>query len=211
VNIDQIRDRTIGDYRDDVASGAPTPGGGSVAGVIAALGAALGEMVVRLSEGKKACAEAMPMLEHARSQLEQAGQDALAAGLLDESVYGQYRAAASLPKQTEEEQEARAVAIEQALIAATETPLSLCRACLDLLSALETVAAGGTVHALSDARFGAYLAEAAVRGALLNVRGNAAMMKDASAAEGYLAAADEIWSIARERTAAVEAAALGRG
>ncbi|MFM9108084.1 MAG: cyclodeaminase/cyclohydrolase family protein [Chloroflexota bacterium] len=206
-----MRERLLGDYLDAVASGAPTPGGGSVAGVVAALGGALGEMVVRLSEGKRAAADAMPQLEAARRSLAEAAAAALAHGEADERVYGRYRDAAALPKATDEEKAARARAIEAALVAATETPLALCATCLDLLSALETVALHGTVHALSDVRLGAYLAESAARGALLNVRGNAAMMKDREAAERFLAAAARVEDQTRERAAAVEAAALARG
>lgn len=202
--------RPIGAYYDSAASGAPTPGGGSVAGVCAALGAALGQMVVRLSEGKKACADAMPALEAARATLESAARTAFHAAAADEQVYGRYRAASSLPRGTGEEQAARAAAIEEALVAATETPVALCRACLGMLPALETVARHGTIHALSDARLGAYLAEAAIKGALLNVRGNAAMMKNRDAAAGYETNAAAIESAARTGAAAVESAAVSR-
>jgi len=206
-----LRDRAIGAYLDAVASREPAPGGGSVAGVVAALGAALGEMVVRLSEGKAAYAGAMPALEEARSRLSDASAAALAAAAADEAAYARYRAASDLPKGSDEERDARAAAVQAALVEATETPLRLCRACLAMLDGLAVVAAQGNRHALSDARLGAYLADAAVRGALLNVRGNAAMLKDDAVASGYRREADRIEAAAAEGVAQVEDAAAFRG
>ncbi len=210
MTVEELLARPIGVYYGAVASGAPTPGGGSVAGVVAGLGAALGQMVVRLSEGKKACSEALPALLAAHDALARSAAAAFAAALADEQVYGRYRDAAALPRDTDEQKAERIAAIEAALVAATETPLTLCEACLDMLTAFETIAALGTIHAQSDARLGAYLAEAAVRGALLNVRGNAGMMKNREAAARYAVAADEVAARCAAGAAAVEAAVAGR-
>jgi glutamate formiminotransferase/formiminotetrahydrofolate cyclodeaminase len=152
----------------------------------------------------------MPELAAARESLAAAADAAFAAAMADEAVYGRYRAATALPRATDDEKAIRAAAIEEALVAATETPLALCSACLDMLPALQTIAACGTVHALSDARLGAYLAEVAVRGALLNVRGNAAMMKDAATAAVYRERADETAAAAAAAALAVERVAEGR-
>ena len=68
--------------------------------------------------------------------------------------------------------------MQRALIAATDVPLAVARSAYEVAEILQSVARDGNPHVRSDAALGALLAEAALRGALLNVRGNAAMLED---------------------------------
>src|SRR5699024_8343134 len=87
-----INDRTVGSYLDALASSAPAPGGGSVAGLIGALAAGLGEMVVSLTrDPNHEILEAAATLTDLRAS-------ALASGAADEQAYGGYVEASKLPK-----------------------------------------------------------------------------------------------------------------
>jgi len=198
-------------YAAAVASAAPTPGGGSVVAVVAALGAALGEMVCNLTIGRAADAEVEAELKAIVARLAALRSRLLGAAGEDEAAYRAYRAAAALPKGTESERAIRQAALQTALIGAADVPLAVAEACLRLAEALAPVARLGTRHALADAATGALLAEAALRGALLNVRGNADLIKDAAVAARYRRRADELETNGRAAAARVREIAASRG
>jgi formiminotetrahydrofolate cyclodeaminase len=205
--------RSLTDYLAATASADPTPGGGSVVAVVGALGAALGAMVARLSAGRSpASADAGdatgPGLDPVLPQLDALRQRLLSLAAADEAAYQGYRAAAALPKSTPPERAARAAALQASLLAATDVPLATASAAADLAALLDPVARLGNRHALADAQIAAWAADLAVKGALLNVRGNAALLKDVTAAERYRAAADQIES--RAAAAVTDALAAAR-
>lgn len=208
-------DQPLGAYLDAVASGAPTPGGGSVGGVSAALGAALGEMVCNLTKPKAEtpglAIELAAEIEDARARLANLRALAGVLALEDEGAYRQYRAASALARETSAEREQRVIAIQAALTIATDVPLRLAGSSLAVLETLETVARLGNRHALSDAMLAAHLARTAIDGALLNVRGNAAMLKDPAAAAAAQAVADRLEPAAIAAEARVAATIAARG
>ena len=193
-------ERGLPAYLDAVAAGTPAPGGGSVAAVVGALAAALGEMVANLTLGREKYAGAEASLRPARQRLSARRAALLDAAAADESAYQSYRAASSLPRGSDEEKTARADAMHRALIEATDVPLGVAQAAREVAEILETVARQGNPHVRTDAALGAILAEAALRGALLNVRGNAALLhgRDRERAAAYLADADHIEEMGRE-------------
>ena len=198
---------TLAGYVAAVASGEPTPGGGSVVAVIAALGAALGEMVCNLTIGRPAYAAAEAELRPAVGRLSFIRDRLLAVARVDETAYRRYLDATALPKATEAERTARLVAVQEALTNAADVPLGVAESCLELASALEPVARLGNRHAVSDAVVAALLAEAVLRGALLNVRGNAGLLRDTLLAERYRSRADDLEAGGRAAVARVLAAA----
>ena len=183
-------ERGLSGYLDEVAAGTPAPGGGSVAAVVGALAAALGEMVANLTLGREKYAAADATLRPARDRLTALRASLLEGAAADEAAYQTYRDAATLPRTSEGEKTTRTDAMQRALIAATDVPLGIARAAHEVAEILEAVAREGNPHVRSDAALGALLAEAALRGALLNVRGNAAMLEDRALAATYLADAD---------------------
>ena len=183
-------DRGLAAYLDEVAAGMPAPGGGSVTAVVGALAAALGEMVANLTLGREKYADAEVSLRPARDRLTTLRSSLLDAAGADEAAYQSYRDAASLPRTSDGEKTARTDAMQWALIAATGVPLAAARAAYEVAEILQSVARDGNPHVRSDAALGALLAEAALRGALLNVRGNAAMLGDRELAMTYLTEAD---------------------
>jgi formiminotetrahydrofolate cyclodeaminase len=185
-------ERSLAAYVAAVAGGASTPGGGSVAAIVGALAAALGEMVANLTLGRARYADAEETLRPARERLVALRERLIGAAAEDERAYAAYRAAAALPRVTVEQKTARTVAMQQALTVATERPLEVARAAVETAELLEVVARAGNPHVRADAALGALLAEAALRGALLNIRGNAAMLRDAALADGFREAAVEL-------------------
>ena len=185
-------------YLDEVAAGTPAPGGGSAAAVVGALAAALGEMVANLTLGRAKYAEAEASLRLARDRLTALRESLLESAAADEVAYQTYQDAASLPRTSDGEKTERAVAMQRALTAATDVPMGVARSVYEVAEILQSVARLGNPHVRSDAALGALLAEAALRGTLLNVRGNAAMLEDRELALTYGTDADHLEGAGRE-------------
>jgi glutamate formiminotransferase/formiminotetrahydrofolate cyclodeaminase len=168
-------------FASAVAEGTATPGGGAVAALAGSLSAALAEMVARLTVGKKSYAGA----EQTMNAIAAAGAD-LRERLLtaiddDIEAFDAVMEAYRLPKDDPE----RADAIQQSLIHAADIPLSVARLALEAMLLAEKVASQGNVNAASDAAVAALMGLAAVEGAALNVRVNAASLDDANLAGRY--------------------------
>jgi glutamate formiminotransferase/formiminotetrahydrofolate cyclodeaminase len=173
-----LLDQTLAVFADETAARTPTPGGGSVAAYVAVLGAALGTMAARFTEGHKAAAE------HAKAvAAEIALLEALRGGfaeLVDEDAraYEKVTAAYALPRGTDEQKAARRTAIQSALVEAMETPLKTCRAAVSGLGVLEGLAGHVNPNLASDVAVGAYALGAAYRSAWINVLINLKGIKD---------------------------------
>jgi methenyltetrahydrofolate cyclohydrolase len=191
-------DGGLATYLEEVAAGTPTPGGGSVAAVVGALAAALGEMVANLTLGRSKYAGAESSLGPGRVRLTALRTALLEAAAADEAAYQAYRDAASLPRSSESEKTERRAAMQRALITATDVPLGVAWSLHEVAKILQSMARDGNPHVRSDAALGALLAEAALRGVLLNVRGNAAMLRDRELALTYLTDADRLEEAGRE-------------
>lgn len=174
--------RSIDQYLVELASASPTPGGGSVAGIIAALAAGLGSMVCSLTR-EPANIEDREALTTAATNLRAARVSALAFSERDEAAYAAYITATRLPKVTSEDKTVRRDAIQAALRTAAEVPLALAEHCIDLLQTLCPVISYGNPHLQSDARIAVMLADTAHRAALVNVRVNLALLKDRDLAD----------------------------
>lgn len=198
---------TLSAFADETASESPAPGGGSVAAYMGALAAALGTMVANLSAHKAGWddrwREFSDYAVEGRRLL-----DSLTA-LVDEdtAAFGRIMAAIGMPKSTDQEKQARAEALEAATLYATEVPLRTMRTAFDTFWLLERMASEGNPASVSDAGVGAIAAEAAVAGAYLNVKINAAGLSDRAAADRILAQAADIAAQAAKRRADIVAIA----
>ena len=179
-----------------VAAESPAPGGGSVAALVGALGAALGTMVANLSSHKRGWDDRWEEF----SAWAERGTDCHEAllRLVDEDTraFDALLHAFRLPAG----QPGRAEAIEAATRHAIEVPLAVMEASLEALEVTGEMARNGLKSSVSDAGVGALLATGAVRGAHLNVRINAATLADETARRDYL-----------ERAAGLDAAGPGAG
>lgn len=173
-----IIEQPVTQFLDELASSAATPGGGSGAAIMGALGAALVSMVCNLTIGKKNYAEVEPEMRsvlHDAEALRQRLADMVAE---DIAAFNGLMAAYGLPKLSDEDKAARGAAIQHALRAATETPLACARACAEVIKLSMRAAEVGNRNVISDAGVGALAAQAALRSAALNVDINVPSLQD---------------------------------
>lgn len=189
----------LNQFIDALASGEPTPGGGSAAALAGALASGLAAMVGRLTAGRPKYASVDAQMQQVISEADTLRDALLRLVADDAAAYEQVRLAYRLPKETAEQQTLRATAIQQALQGASRTPLATVDACLAVLRLAEQAVASGNRNASTDGAVGALLAHAGLRGAVLNVRVNLGGIEDTAfvaasedAAASALAEADTI-------------------
>ncbi|MBN1247024.1 MAG: glutamate formimidoyltransferase [Anaerolineae bacterium] len=188
----QLVDKTVTGFVDAVASEAPTPGGGSVAATVGALGAALGTMVANGSAHKRGWDARWETFSDWAVRGREVLEELLALVDEDSRAFDALMAAYGLPKETPEERTEREAAIQQATRGAIDVPLRTMRAALQAMDVVKAMAEIGNPNAISDAGVGALCARAAVRGAGFNVRINAGGLTDREAATQLVAEAREI-------------------
>jgi formiminotetrahydrofolate cyclodeaminase len=174
-------------FLDGLASGAPTPGGGSAAAIMGAMGAALVSMVCNVTLGKKGHEDVAPELSALRDQSEQLRARLTAMVAEDIAAFDGLMAAYRLPKAGDEEKSIRAEAIQSNLRAATETPLACARACAEVVALSRRAGEKGYAGVISDAGVGVLAANSALRSAALNVYINAPALKDRAYAAAAMA------------------------
>ena len=188
----KLVDLSCRDFADETASESPAPGGGSISAYMGVLAAALGTMVANLSAHKPGWDDRWKEFSDYAEQ-GRALVDTLMA-LVDEdtAAFNRIMAVFSMPKGTDEEKAARAQALEEATLYATEVPLRTMQAAYRCFDLLENMATKGNPNSVSDAGVGALAADAAVQGAFLNVRINAAGLKNREVAFDLTSRAREI-------------------
>lgn len=186
-------------FARETASESAAPGGGSVSAYMGALAAALGTMVANLSAHKRGWDDRWKEF----SDWAERGQDVMERllRLVDEDTeaFARIMDVFSMPKGTEEEKAARAEAMEKATLYASRVPLKTMQTAMEAMPVALAMARIGNPASASDAGVGAIAALAAVRGAHLNVRINAAGLKDRALAAGLT---DEAARIEAEAVAA---------
>lgn len=198
---------TLSAFADETASESPAPGGGSVAAYMGALAAALGTMVANLSAHKAGWDDRWKEFSDYAVEGRRLLDSLTAFVDEDTAAFGRIMAAIGMPKSTDQEKQARAEALEAATLYATEVPLRTMRTAFDTFWLLERMASEGNPASVSDAGVGAIAAEAAVAGAYLNVKINAAGLSDRAAADRILAQAADIAAQAAKRRADIVAIA----
>ncbi len=175
------------EYIDDLASGKPTPGGGSAAALVGALGAALNSMVANFTVGREkyAAVEAEVQALLAESEALRAELQCLAQA--DTEAYATVSAAYRLPKETEAEKAARTAAIQEALKVAAGVPIAATRACHRVLEIAARMADLGNPNLITDVGVAAKFALAALECAVLNAEINLVSLRD----EAYVTAIKE--------------------
>ena len=173
-----MAEETITHFLDELASGAPVPGGGAAAALEAALGAALVSMVCHLTIGREKYRAYEQTMIEARATAEELRAQALALVAEDSASYSAVGAAYALPRGSDEQKAARQARIQEALKGATDVPLRTVALAARVIELCAHIVDGANTNAISDVGVGALSARAALDGAALNVKINLALIKD---------------------------------
>jgi len=176
--------QSLGQFLDELASSAPTPGGGGAAAVMGATGAALLSMVANLTIGKKGLEDVEAEMRTILEESERLRGEMSAMVADDVEAFNSLMASYKLPKETDEQKSERAAAIQTALKGATEAPLACARAAAAVVRLSHRTAEIGNKNVISDAGVGVLAAQASLRSAALNVYINAPSLKDQEFARG---------------------------
>ncbi len=171
------------EFANELSTDSPAPGGGSVAGLAGALGAALASMVANLTYGRREYHDNWPEMERVAVEAQRRKDELLRLIDRDTEAFDAVMAANRLPKKTPEQIAERERAIEAATKHACLIPLEVMTNSLEVLKLARVVAERGNPNAASDAGVASLMARAAVEGAGLNVKINLPGIKD----QGFVA------------------------
>jgi methenyltetrahydrofolate cyclohydrolase len=198
----RFRDLTVAQFIDQLASGEPVPGGGAAAAIAGSLGGALVAMVSALSDGRPKYAAHQDLITGAKAAGLELADRFLALADEDANAFAGFGVAMKLPRDTDEEKAARAAAISEAAVAATQAPFKTVQACAEMVAWAEALAGRSNKNASSDLEVAALMAVAAAEAAAANVYVNLPSIADQALATDLLERtkhlADEI-----DRTAAI--------
>lgn len=179
----QLIDMTVKDFAHETASESPAPGGGSISATMGAYGAALATMVANLSAHKPGWDDRWEEFSNWAVKGKNYVEQLLAMVDEDTNAFNRIMDAFGLPKSTDEEKAARSAAIQAATLYATEVPFRVMQLCYQSMEVIQAMAEHGNPNSVTDAGVGALAARSAVYGAYLNVRINAASLKDKAKAQ----------------------------
>ena len=194
----RLVDMTCAAFAEETASESPAPGGGSISAYMGALAAALGTMVANLSSHKAGWDERWEFFSDWAENGMAVMNELLALVDEDTAAFNKIMDVFGMPKGTPEEKEARAAAMQVATLYATEVPLRTMKAAYKAFDVVRAMATEGNPNSVSDAGVGALAARSAVMGACLNVKINAAGLKDREVAERLINEANEIQALAQQ-------------
>lgn len=165
-------------FAEETASESPAPGGGSISAYMGSLGAALATMVANLSSHKRGWDDRWEEFSKYAEEGKHFYQSLLKKVDEDTQAFNLIMEAFGLPKNTTEEKEHRAVAIQDATKIAIQVPFDTMKLAFESMELIKVMAKEGNPNSVSDAGVGAIAARAAVLGAYLNVKINMADIKD---------------------------------
>lgn len=187
-----MTDMNMNEFLEILSSKEPVPGGGGACGYVAAVGMALGNMVLALTTGKKKYAEYQEEIEKLIVRADELTKSLAECMDKDAKAFKPLSEAYGLPKDTEEQLKYRNEVLEKALIAASEAPLSMMEIIVEAIKLIDRISVIGSRLAISDAGVGVQMCKAALNGASLNVFINTKLMKDTDVADDLNTKADEL-------------------
>ena len=197
----KLVDMTCAAFADETASESPAPGGGSISAYMGALGASLATMVANLSSHKPGWDDRWEFFSQWAEKGQAIKNQLIALVDEDTNAFNKIMDALGLPKKTEEEKEIRKQAIEDASKYAIEVPFKTMEVAFSAFEVVEAMVNDGNPASVSDAGVGAMCCRSAVMGAFLNVKINAAGIKDREFAEKMVKAGAEIEAKAMQKEA----------
>ncbi len=197
-NVNKLVDMTCAAFAEETASESPAPGGGSISAYMGALAAALGTMVANLSSHKAGWDDRWDYFSQWAEKGIAVMNELLTLVDEDTAAFNKIMDVFAMPKNTAEEKAARAEAMQVATLYATQVPLHTMKAAYKAFEIVRAMAVEGNPNSVSDAGVGALAARSAVMGACLNVKINAAGLKDREVAGALVKEAEEIQALAQQ-------------
>ncbi|MBO7261721.1 MAG: glutamate formimidoyltransferase [Alistipes sp.] len=201
--VKKLVDMTCTGFAEETASESPAPGGGSISAYMGALAAALGTMVANLSSHKAGWDDKWEYFSNWADNGMAVMNELLYLVDEDTAAFNKIMDVFGMPKSTDEEKAARAEAMEVATLYATQVPLRTMKAAYKAFDVVRAMAEEGNPNSVSDAGVGALAARSAVMGACLNVKINAAGLKDRAMADALVKEAEEIQAAAQRAEAEI--------
>lgn len=200
---EKLIDLTVKGFADETSRESPAPGGGTISAYMGALGAALGTMVANLSSHKAGWDARWEEFSNWADKGQMVQAELMMLVDEDTEAFNRIMEAFGLPKGTDEEKAARSAAIQAATLFATEVPLHTMKASYKVFEICKAMTEEGNPNSVSDAGVGVLAARAAVLGAGLNVKINAAGLKDRTTADKLVGEANELIKKANEQEAEI--------
>ena len=202
----KLVDMTCTGFANETASESPAPGGGSISAYMGALGASLATMVANLSSHKPGWDDRWAEFSQVAEKGQKLKDELLDLVDEDTNAFNKIMEALQMPKKTDAEKAARMEALELASQYATQVPFKTMNVAFKAFEVVEAMVKNGNPASVSDAGVGALCCRSAVMGAYLNVKINAAGLKDRAFADNIVAegAKIEAEAIAKEAEILVE-------
>ena len=173
-----VTNQSIHAYLEALSAREPTPGGGSVAALVGALGAGLAAMVANFTRGRKKYAAVAPEVKERLAQLSQSLRVLEELVQEDIEAYGAVGVGFAMPRGSDEEQAARSAHIQRASIQATEVLFAIADGCVQVSDHALWLAKHGNSNLLADAVMAVLLSEAALQGTVVTIRSSLGFIKD---------------------------------
>ena len=188
----RLVDMTCTAFADETASESPAPGGGSISAYMGALAASLATMVANLSSHKAGWDDRWEEFSDWAVKGQAIKDELLHLVDEDTNAFNKIMDAFGLPKKTDDEKKARTAAIQESTKYATEVPFRTMQKAFEAFEVINAMVEIGNPNSVTDAGVGALCARSAVIGAGLNVKINAASLKDEEFKARILAEAAKI-------------------
>lgn len=168
----------LDNFIEDLSSSSPAPGGGAASAVFGVLGTALASMVCALTEGRNAYEQHEAFVIEQHKKIIEIQEKFKEAKNHDIEAFMQISSAYKMPKDTDDQKQARSNAIQEALIPATQTPLNIMKLAAECLDITNTLIDKTNKQTISDIGCAVLGLKAAIQGAYLNVKINLSSSKN---------------------------------
>lgn len=193
----------VNDFVDEVSRESPAPGGGSIAALAGALGAALASMVSNLSIGKRGSEEVEEDLKQVADKVQEIKDFLVKAVDEDTNAFNAYMAARRLPEKSEEEKKVKNKALQDGLKKAVAVPLNTAKRSAEVIDLAGIAVEKGNINSVTDAGVGAHIAYTGVKGGIFNVLINLKEIEDKKFIEEMIKACQDLDDTARKKVDAV--------
>lgn len=198
----KLIDMSVADFTNEVDSNSPAPGGGSVSALASDIGVSLARMMAHLSFEKKKFEQLDEKTkEEFKARFDKLGEIRKELSTLvdkDTESFNEFMKAVKMPKETEEQNQLRAKAIQEATIFSIEVPYKTASLSLEALRLLDFLIKNGNQNAITDIGVGTLMLSAGMEGAILNVKVNLGQIKDKQIYDKYRDGCKEILSEGNE-------------